>query len=160
MGICGSGLIDAIAAFLETEQIDETGAAEEDELPLRDGIALQPRDIRAVQLAKAAIAAGIQTLSECAGASYDEIQTLYIAGGFGSHLNVASAAAIGLIPQELTGKVKVIGNASLSGSGQLLLNKDSIAAAEAIASGAVHLNLGGNSNFNEHYMEQMFFPEP
>ena len=160
VGICGSGLIDAIAAFLETEQIDETGAAEEDELPLRDGIALQPRDIRAAQLAKAAIAAGIQTLSECAGASYDEIQTLYIAGGFGSHLNVASAAAIGLIPQELTSNVKVIGNASLSGSVQLLLNKDSIAAAETIANGAVHLNLGGNSNFNEHYMEQMFFPEP
>ena len=159
VGICGSGLIDAVAAFLETEQIDETGAAEEDELPLRDGIALIPRDIRAVQLAKAAIAAGIQTLMESARTDCDEIETLYIAGGFGSHLNVESAAAIGLIPQELAAKVKVIGNASLSGCVRLLLNKDSISSAETIANAAVHLNLGGNPNFNEHYMEQMFFPE-
>ena len=160
VGICGSGLIDAVAAYLKTELVDETGAADEDELPLRDGVVLVPRDIRAVQLAKAAIAAGIQTLTESANATYDEIQTLYIAGGFGSHLNVASAAAIGLIPHELADRVKVIGNASLSGSVQLLLNKDSITAAETIANHAVHLNLGGNPSFNEHYMEQMFFPEP
>ena len=73
---------------------------------------------------------------------------------------MASAAAIGLIPEELAQKVKVIGNASLSGSVRLLLNRDSIAAAEIIAANAVHLNLGGNPRFNEHYMEQMFFPEP
>ena len=48
VGVCGSGLIDAIAAFLETEDIDETGAAEEDELPLRDGVCLLPKDIRAL----------------------------------------------------------------------------------------------------------------
>lgn len=160
VGVCGSGLIDAIASFLQTEEIDETGAAEMDTLPLRDGIALEPRDVRAVQLAKAAIAAGIATLLECADTSCEEIDTLYIAGGFGSHLNVTSAAAIGLIPEELAQKVKVIGNASLSGSVRLLLNRDSIAAAEIIAANAVHLNLGGNPRFNEHYMEQMFFPEP
>ena len=159
VGICGSGLIDAIAAFLAIEEIDETGAMESDELPLRDGIALEPRDVRAVQLAKAAIAAGIETLMESAGTSCDQITTLYIAGGFGSHLNVASAAAIGLIPQELVSKVKVIGNASLSGSIRLLLNRPSLSAAEAIAQNSSHVNLGGNPRFNEHYMEQMFFPE-
>ena len=159
VGICGSGLIDAIAAFLAIEEIDETGAIESDDLPLRDGVALQSRDVRAVQLAKAAIAAGIETLMESAGTSCDEIVTLYIAGGFGSHLNVASAAAIGLIPGELAGKVKVIGNASLSGSIRLLLNCGSVAAAEAIAGNSSHVNLGGNPRFNEHYMDQMFFPE-
>lgn len=159
VGICGSGLIDAIAAFLAIEEIDETGAIESDDLPLRDGVALEPRDVRAVQLAKAAIAAGIETLMESAGTSCNEIGTLYIAGGFGSHLNVASAAAIGLIPQELAEKVKVIGNASLSGSIRLLLNRDSVAAAEAIADNSSHVNLGGNPRFNEHYMDQMFFPE-
>jgi uncharacterized 2Fe-2S/4Fe-4S cluster protein (DUF4445 family) len=159
VGICGSGLIDAIAAFLAIEEIDETGAIESDDLPLRDGVALQSRDVRAVQLAKAAIAAGIETLMESAGTSCDEIETLYIAGGFGSHLNVASAAAIGLIPGELAGKVKVIGNASLSGSIRLLLNRGSVAAAEAIAGNSSHVNLGGNPRFNEHYMDQMFFPE-
>lgn len=159
VGICGSGLIDAIAAFLAIEEIDETGAAESDELPLRDGVALQPRDVRAVQLAKAAIAAGIETLMESAGTSCDDIQTLYIAGGFGSHLNVDSAAAIGLIPAELADKVKVIGNASLSGSVQLLLNRESLREAEEIARKSSHVNLGGNPRFNEHYMDQMFFPE-
>ena len=159
VGICGSGLIDAIAALLAIEEIDETGAIESDDLPLRDGVALQSRDVRAVQLAKAAIAAGIETLMESAGTSCDEIETLYIAGGFGSHLNVASAAAIGLIPGELAGKVKVIGNASLSGSIRLLLNCGSVAAAEAIAGNSSHVNLGGNPRFNEHYMDQMFFPE-
>jgi uncharacterized 2Fe-2S/4Fe-4S cluster protein (DUF4445 family) len=112
-----------------------------------------------VQLAKAAIAAGIETLMESAGTSCDDIATLYIAGGFGSHLNVASAAAIGLIPAELADKVKVIGNASLSGSVRLLLNRESLQDAEAIAKNSSHVNLGGNPRFNEHYMEQMFFPE-
>ena len=158
-GICGSGLIDAIAAFLSIEEIDETGATESDDLPLRDGIALQPRDVRAVQLAKAAIAAGIQTLMESAGTNCDDIATLYIAGGFGSHLDVSSAAAIGLIPAELASKVKVIGNASLSGSVRLLLDRNSLAEAEGIAQKSSHVNLGGNPRFNENYMEQMFFPE-
>ena len=159
VGICGSGLIDAIAAFLSIEEIDETGATESDDLPLRDGVVLEPRDVRAVQLAKAAIAAGIETLMESAGTSCDDIATLYIAGGFGSHLNVASAAAIGLIPAELADKVKVIGNASLSGSVRLLLNRESLKDAAAIAKNSSHVNLGGNPRFNEHYMEQMFFPE-
>ena len=159
VGVCGSGLIDAIAAFLAIEEIDETGATESNDLPLRDGIALQPRDVRAVQLAKAAIAAGIETLCETAGANYSEIETLYIAGGFGSHLNVQSAAAIGLIPEELSSRVSVIGNASLSGSVQLLLDQDTLSAAMTIAENSVHTNLGGNPSFNNHYMEQMLFPE-
>jgi len=115
--------------------------------------------VRSVQLAKAAIAAGIETLCETAGADYSEIETLYIAGGFGSHLNVQSAAAIGLIPEELSSRVQVIGNASLSGSVQLLLDQDSLQAASEIAEKSVHTNLGGNPSFNNHYMEQMLFPE-
>lgn len=159
VGICGSGLIDAIAAFLSIEEIDETGATESDDLPLRDGVVLEPRDVRSVQLAKAAIAAGIQTLMESAGTSCGDISALYIAGGFGSHLDVSSAAAIGLIPGELASKVKVIGNASLSGSVRLLLNRESLSQAEEIAKKSSHVNLGGNPRFNENYMEQMFFPE-
>lgn len=157
VGICGSGLIDAVAAFLETEQIDETGACETDMLPLRDGIALLPKDIRAVQLAKAAIAAGIQTLLETAGVSEDEITTLYIAGGFGSHLNVASAAAIGLIPKSLQDRVQVIGNGSLTGAAAILLNQNQKALAQKLAVESTHINLGGNPKFNANYMEQMLF---
>ncbi|MBR4078899.1 MAG: DUF4445 domain-containing protein [Christensenellaceae bacterium] len=156
-GLCGSGLIDAISAFLELELIDETGAVDDDELPLDNGIFLLPKDIRAVQLAKAAIAAGIDTILEAAETSYDEICTFYIAGGFGSHLNIESAAAIGLIPELLAGKVKVIGNAALSGAAQILLHTPSVKRAQEIAKSSVHVNLGGNPKFNERYMDNMFF---
>lgn len=159
VGLCGSGLVDAIACFLESGMVEDTGATDEDELPLRDGIALQPRDVRQVQLAKAAIAAGIETLMETAGVTAEEIETLYIAGGFGSHLNVSSAARIGLIPAELAEKVRVIGNAALTGAAQLLLDQDRLTEIRAIAASARHVNLGGNPVFNEHYMDQMFFPE-
>jgi len=156
IGICGSGLIDAIAAFLELDMIDETGAAEDD-LLLTNGILLLQKDIRAVQLAKAAIAAGIETTLEAAETSFDEIETFYIAGGFGSHLDTNSAAAIGLIPDQLLGKVKVIGNAALSGAVRLLLHAPSVNTAENIAASSVHVNLGGNPKFNERYMDKMFF---
>lgn len=158
VGLCGSGLIDAVAAFLQTGDIDETGAMEEDELELRDGVCLAQKDIRAVQLAKAAIAAGIETLMECAGVRPADIGTLYIAGGFGSHLNVHSAALIGLLPALLVGRVRVIGNAALSGAARLLLSQDEEAAAQDIARRAQHVNLGGNPRFNERYVEHMLFP--
>lgn len=158
-GLCGSGLIDAVACFLENGMVDETGATDEDELPLRDGVVLLPKDIRAVQLAKAAIAAGIETLMETAGVTVEEIETLYIAGGFGSHLNVQSAARIGLIPAELADRVKVLGNASLAGASMLLLDRDKIEEIRGIKEKSRHVNLGGNPVFNEHYMDQMFFPE-
>ena len=159
VGVCGSGLIDAVAAGLSLELIDETGAMELDSLALRDGIALQPADIRAVQLAKAAIAAGIETLLETAGVAPEAVETFYIAGGFGSHLNAGSAAAIGLIPEALVPRSRVLGNAALSGAAALLLDTALQARVRAIAGCARHVNLGGNPRFNEHYMEQMLFPE-
>ncbi|MBR3503209.1 MAG: DUF4445 domain-containing protein [Clostridia bacterium] len=159
VGVCGSGLIDAVAAALKLGLVDETGAMDEDELPLSGGVSLLPRDIRAVQLAKAAIAAGIETLLEEAGVGEEDVSTLYIAGGFGSHLDVNSAAAIGLFPEALASRVKVLGNAALAGAAQLLLDTEKQENTRAIASLARHVNLGGNKKFNEHYMDQMFFPE-
>lgn len=157
VGVCGSGLIDAVAAFLDMEQIDETGAMEGDALTLAENVALIRADVRAVQLAKAAIAAGIVTLLETAGVAPDEVTAVYIAGGFGSHLNVDSAARIGLIPAELAPKVKVVGNAALAGAAQLLLDRRGHERAREIARCARHVTLGGNPRFNEHYMDQMFF---
>lgn len=157
VGVCGSGLIDAVAAFLQRADIDETGACEEDSLPLRDGIALLPKDVRAVQLAKAAIAAGIQTLLDSAGVSMGEVSRLYIAGGFGSHLNVDSAAAIGLIPPELASRVEIIGNAALSGAVAMLMDGRYQADGRQIAALSSHVNLGGNPKFNENYIEHMLF---
>lgn len=159
VGVCGSGLIDAIAAGLESEQIDETGAMDDDELVLSGNVALEPRDVRAVQLAKAAIAAGMEMLLETADADMDEVETLYIAGGFGSHLNVDSAVTIGLLPQALKDKTKIIGNAALAGAVQVLLNKDARDTLSGIADRSEHVNLGGDPKFNEMYIEKMFFGE-
>ena len=157
VGLCGSGLVDAIAAFLEIGSIDETGAMEEDFLPLAENIRLLPGDVRAVQLAKGAIAAGILTLLETTGISANDIETLYIAGGFGSHLNPSSSAAIGLIPRELEHRVTVIGNGALSGASQLLLRQEDIRLIRELAQNSRHVNLGGNSLFNRHFMEAMLF---
>ena len=111
-----------------------------------------------MQLAKAAIAAGIQTLLEVSGTTCDQIETLYIAGGFGSHLNIESAVKIGLIPEELEEKVQVIGNAALAGASQLLLDSRKLETVRTIAAKSKHWNLGGNPKFNENYMNAMLFP--
>lgn len=159
VGVCGSGLIDLIAAYLTTGDIDETGATDEDELEFADGVALEPKDVRAVQLAKAAIAAGIETLLESAKVAPEDVSRLYIAGGFGSHLNIASAVRIGLIPEALEDRVSVIGNAALTGTLMMLLNQQVLSRSQDIAQASSHVNLGGNPAFNEHYIDQMFFPE-
>ena len=159
VGLCGSGLIDAVAALLKLEWMDETGALEDDDVVLAPGVVLTQKDIRSMQLAKAAIAAGIATLLEVSNTDAEQIETLYLAGGFGSHLNIQSAAAIGLFPEELADKVKVIGNAALAGAAQILLDKAQLPQMRALAANSQHWNLGGDPRFNNHYMEQMFFPE-
>ena len=157
VGLCGSGLIDAVAALLELGEVDETGAMEEESALLAGEVRLLPRDVRAVQLAKAAIAAGIETILEYAHTPLDQVRRLYIAGGFGRHLNLASAAAIGLLPRALISRARVIGNASLSGAARILLDRSNVEKCRRIAEASVHVNLGGNPVFNEHYMEQMLF---
>jgi uncharacterized 2Fe-2S/4Fe-4S cluster protein (DUF4445 family) len=156
IGICGSGLIDAVAASLSLGLIDETGAMEEDEIDL-DGVTLLPEDIRSLQLAKAAIAAGIATLLEEAGITEAEMDECVIAGGFGSHLSPASAAAIGLLPTALVPRIRTIGNGSLDGATQVLLDTDKQTTLRRIASAARHVSLGGNPKFNDYYIEKMMF---
>ncbi|NLM86951.1 MAG: ATP-binding protein [Clostridiales bacterium] len=157
--ICGSGLIDAVAALLDLELVDETGAMDEPSLIIQGAVRLFRQDIRSVQLAKAAIAAGIDTLLNHAGLSPEQVDAFYLAGGFGSHLDLDSAARIGLMPGALTRKARVIGNASLDGASLLLLNQDTLDQARALAAASRHVALGGNPRFNEAFMEQMLFPE-
>ena len=159
VGLCGSGLIDAIAAFLTREDISETGAMDAQELSLAENIRLVRKDVRAVQLAKAAIAAGIQTLLETTETKETDITDFFICGGFGAHLNLKSAVDIGLIPQTLANKAKVLGNGALSGAVKMMLDRGCHAAAETLAASARQMNLGGNPQFNENYIEHMLFPE-
>ena len=159
VGLCGSGLISTIASLLDLELLDETGMLEDDDVTIASGVILTQADVRAVQLAKAASAAGIGCLMEQAGCSLTDVDTMYLAGGFGSHLSIPHAVRIGLIPAELACKVKVIGNAALDGASMLLLNQSALLDTEAIGNACVHVDLGGRSSFANRYVEEMFFPE-
>ncbi len=155
-GICGSGLVDAVAALLARGDMDESGYMEE-EARLTDAVYLTQKDIRNVQLAKAAVCAGILTVLAASGTLVEEVDEFYIAGGFGSHLDVRSAAAIGLFPKELLPKAKVIGNAALHGAEMILLSEEKKEESRRIAAISRHVDLGGDPVFNEQFIECMDF---
>lgn len=160
VGVCGSGLVDAIAAMLDTGTLDETGYLEDEICTLQDDVALTQGDIRAVQLAKSAIFAGIMTILSAAGCTADDIDTFYLAGGFGSHLNIRSAVRIGLIPSALADRVEVIGNAALDGASMLLLDTTRRAQISTLQKNAQHIRLDGNAEFADLYIEAMIFEAP
>ncbi|HNW86732.1 MAG TPA: ASKHA domain-containing protein [Candidatus Limiplasma sp.] len=157
-GLCGSGLLDAVAALLSLGRLDSTGASDAPAFALRDGISLSAGDIRALQLAKAAVAAGIETLLVAAGALPSDVKRLDLAGGFGSRLNVASAVAVGLIPAALAGRAHAVGNASLAGAAALLLDTRLRPKAEWIARTAQIVQLGGDAGFERRFLAAMTFP--
>lgn len=156
-GICGSGLIDAAAALLDTGSLEESGLLNADKVEIASGIVLTQSDIRQLQLAKGAVSAGIETLCASVGIHPGDIQRFYIAGGFGSHLNAQNAARIGLIPEALAEKTIVLGNAALAGSMMLLLNRGYFSEISRIADMAHILTLSGNAKFAESFVEGMMF---
>ncbi|NLI21622.1 MAG: ATP-binding protein [Clostridiales bacterium] len=157
-GVCGSGLLDAAAALLALGRLDATGAADAPAYRLKDGVRLTAGDVRALQLAKAAVAAGVETLLSSAGVRPAEVKRLLLAGGFGSKLNIASAAAVGLIPAALAGRAQAVGNASLAGAAALLLDTGLRAKAERIARTARAVRLGGDPAFEARFLAAMDFP--
>ena len=157
IGICGSGVVDAVAALLETEILDETGCLDDDEAVISAPVVLTQGDIRMIQLAKSAIHAGLRTLMKYAELECDDISTLYVAGGFGSYLDIENAGKIGLIPEELVSKVKVLGNAALAGASMVLLNRDLRETCKSMLSNSSVIALSSNPIFTEEYMERMFF---
>ena len=158
IGVCGSGLIDAVAALLTAGRIDATGAADAKAFPLRDGVSLTAGDVRAVQLAKAAIRAAMETLMDAAGAQVSAVKRVLLAGGFGSHIQVGSAAAIGLLPAPLAFKAVAVGNAALTGAAMLLLDTGMRERAEWIAQHAQVVGLGGDAGFERRFFGAMDFP--
>lgn len=156
-GICGSGIVDAVACLLETGRIEETGYMEEDAVMILPPVSLSRKDIRMVQLAKGAIHAGIRALLSSAGLDCGEVSRLVIAGGFGSYLDAENAGKTGLLPAEMISRVHVAGNAALSGAAMLLLNQDYRASCEQYAKLAKVLELSSDPVFSEEYMERMMF---
>ena len=177
-GICGSGLLDLLAMLLELGIVDESGYLQppddldenfapwldEDEdgngifyLTLDRSIYFTSRDVRSIQLAKAAVATGISVLLETAGLTFDDIDKLYLAGGFGSHLNPDSAAAIGMLPEALRDKIVPAGNTALAGASMALLNPAHRLTLLDIQHRCTYLELSGHPGFNRLYPEHMTF---
>lgn len=156
-GICGSGLIDAVACMLDTGVIDEVGFMESSPFTLLGGVSVTQRDMRMVQLAKSAILAGLNTLFKSEGVKYPEVYRLYVAGGFGNYMNKQSAVRIGLLPRELLPVVENVGNAALEGASALLLNRELRGAARELALKASVVDLATNADFSEFFTFGMSF---
>lgn len=156
-GICGSGVVDALAAFLETEQMDETGRLTQSPATVCAPVSLTQKDVRKIQLAKSAVASGIQTLVGIANADFSQVEELAVAGGFGSYLDINSAGTIGLIPSELAPRVNVIGNAALKGAAMILLDRSLMETSRCLAQAAQFVELSTNSDFLQAYAENMLF---
>ncbi len=149
-GICGSGVIDAVAALIDLGEVKNKKTV------IEGDVYVTQDDIQKLIFAKAAIAAGIEVLCENAGITADDVATLYIAGGFGSHINLVSASKIGLIPRCLVNRAQVLGNAALGGA-KLLLDKNNRKKSEEAAKSAVFINLGGNESFNDKFIDNLKF---
>jgi uncharacterized 2Fe-2S/4Fe-4S cluster protein (DUF4445 family) len=158
-GICGSGLVDAVAAGLETGLIEPSGRlAKGPSLPLASPVSLSQKDIRELQLAKGAVAAGVRLLLEIIGAAPEDLSNVYLAGAFGNYISRTSARRIGLLnfsPEQL----QPAGNTALRGAKLALFssaNEDGSYAAmrELIR----HVPL--KEQFQEIYIEEMRFPSP
>lgn len=123
IGLCGSGLIDLVAWLVENKKINSDGLLEHDFIivPAAESgtgqvISLSQTDVREVQLAKSAIASGINLLLKQSGLTFDHIDTLFLAGGFGNYINIESALRIGLIAPALKDKIIPLGNTSGTGA--------------------------------------------
>lgn len=168
IGICGTGVIEVTAELLKQELIDETGMLDEDyfddgfvlaKTPNGDEISFTQKDVREIQLAKSAVRAGLETLLLRFGATYDDIDILYIAGGFGYKIDQKKAIEIGLLPEELSDKIQAIGNSSLTGAVQYGcdLSGQMSVRANRIAAYAEEISLAKDKDFNEFYMDYMYF---
>lgn len=173
LGICGSGLIDGVAALLDAGLIDESGCIDESCEPFskyvteiegepalllgESGIALTQKDIRQVQLAKSAICAGIRSLLHESGKTAEDLKELLLAGGFGSFIDCERAGRIGLIPQELVAKARAVGNAAGMGAILELLSLSGRRESRKIVSESNLLELSSSPYFMEQYVECMMF---
>ena len=156
-GVRGSDLLDAIARFCADGTIDETGASDESRLVLGDGRRLANADVRAVQVAKAAVAAGISVMLDEAGVSSGDLSEIFLAGGFGCGLDPRSASAIGMLPDAPAARKTPLGNAALAGAAELLLFPGARDYALGLARGARLVELGGNADFSDRFIDAMTF---
>jgi uncharacterized 2Fe-2S/4Fe-4S cluster protein (DUF4445 family) len=188
-GLCGSGLVDAVASLIETGLLDHSGRFVTDEVAARiapglaarlvklgdervfvlhwrgepgdvaNSIFLTQRDVRELQFAKAAIASGWSVLLEEAGLTAADVQQVLLAGSFGSYLSPASAIKLGLVPKLGVLRVVSAGNVAGEGAKMALLSVRERAAALALLEEVRYVELSDRADFNDRFVEQLQFPQ-
>jgi len=184
IGLCGSGLVDAAAELVKCGLVDASGRllkpdeARERGLPEgliarlvtvdgarafllsepQDNIVLTQPDIRALQFAKGAIAAGVNVLLAHMGVTAGDLREVLLAGSFGSYINPASARLIGLVPWVPVERIVAVGNAAGEGAKICLLSFRERQAANRLPEFIEYLELSGRSEFNDIFTEALGFP--
>ena len=177
-GICGSGLVDAVAQLLLAGLLDHSGRlkAPEDlpDHPLRerlidvdgmrafllaDGVYLTQRDIRELQFAKGSIATGIKVLMDILGVRAEELDEVLLSGSFGSYLNPESAKVIGLVPAVDVDRIIAVGNSAGEGAKIALLSYRERQVAFELPSRIEYVELSGRPDFNDAFISVLAFPE-
>ena len=186
IGICGSGLIDAVAKMLDAKILEPSGLLQvedrellppalRDRLVERDGerqfvlawakdsghdqdITITQQDVRQLQLAKGAIYSGILMLKKVMGVEDGQIKELMLAGGFGNYINIASAVRIHLLPDLPLEKITYVGNAAALGAQMALLSETERNRAVALARSIEHVSLAARPDFQDIFIEAICFP--
>lgn len=173
IGICGSGLLDALSVFLEMGIVDGSGMIAEADtvsvayrkyigeysgqacIRLTPEVCVTQEDIHKLLLAKAAIAAGVKVLMKERGTVVSQIKRVVLAGGFGTFLNPRSAAAIGMIPQELCEKAEAVGNAAGEGAVSAAVSIKARKTVQQLVLGMHYVELASHPGFSDIYTQEM-----
>ena len=178
IGFCGSGVVDAVAELVRNNIVDSLGLMDrshcrvrineqtgEPEFLLAEArksnawrdLVLGQADISAIQLGKAAIAAGLDILLATAGVKLDEVEKVVVAGGFGSHLEISSAITLGMFPDLPLERFVQVGNAAGIGARMILISKREKQKAESLANKINYLELGAHPDFGDFFFRAMKF---
>ncbi len=170
VGLCGSGLIDLVAGLLDAGMLDENGVLSsgqekpgvfvlvpKEQAGTEMGVYITQKDIGEVQLAKAAIAAGIQMLEKQLGIMEDQIDSVYIAGAFGNYMDPVSAGRIGLFPETLVRKVKPVGNAAGEGAKIALVNEREMLEMDELVRKIDFVELAASADFQDYFIDELGF---
>lgn len=176
VGICGSGLIDLVAALLDAGVLDASGRfVDSVGVPMRDRISgrggvrvfvvdedndvyLSQKDIRQVQLAIGAVRAGVELMLAETGLGAGAVVLVIIAGGFGEHVRAASLVRLGLLPPLLIDRITYAGNTALAGAEMALVNADVRARAHTLAARVRTLDLASHPAFPREFVARLAFP--
>ncbi|MFW6410290.1 MAG: ASKHA domain-containing protein [Halanaerobiales bacterium] len=173
-GICGSGIIDLIAYLLDKEVVDQTGKISEDKKNNRiftyknqkayflhkdKNIFLTQQDIRQIQLAKGALRTGIEILLKEANIAINDLDNIFLAGGFGSHLKKKSICRLGILPQGIENKIVKLGNSAGTGARLYLLDGNARKKAENYRENSTYISLAEREDFQNDFVNNMKFPK-